>query len=153
MFHSPAVCFALYFSLAVVVGLPLGLGGCQALLTQIDSLQSGALLETAITWKQRDLARPLLNIQVRNIADAVVMAVAVTCEFQDAMGVTIVRSRPLRFARKAGSGRPAACCSGILAGAGRPWWVEPRLFVSEVAGWARIRCQNGGGSGIRTDGC
>ncbi len=93
MQNWPAVCLSLYFSLFMVVGLPLGLGGCQVLLSQIGSTQNGASLETAITWKERDLARPLLNIQVHNNADADVVVVAVTCEFQDAMGITISRGR------------------------------------------------------------
>ncbi len=93
MFHSPAVCFALYLSLGLVAGLPLGLGGCQVLLSQIGSPQDGASLETAITWKERDLARPLIDIQVHNAAEVALSAVSVSCEFQDSMGATIFRSR------------------------------------------------------------
>ena len=93
MFQSPNVFFAIYFSLAIVVGLPLGLGGCQALLAQIDSMQGGASLETTVSWTERYLARPWLDVEVRNADDVVVTAVSVTCEFQDAMGIPILRSR------------------------------------------------------------
>lgn len=93
MFHSLTVCFGLYLSLAIVVGLPLGLSGCRALLIRINSPQNGAALETTISWKERDLARPLLDVEVRNIDDVIVTAISVTCDFQDAMGITILRSR------------------------------------------------------------
>lgn len=93
MFQSPSVFFALYFSLAIVVGLPLGFGGCQVLLSQIGSPLNGASLETTVSWKERYLARPWLDVEVRNADDVVVTAVSVTCEFQDAMGIPILRSR------------------------------------------------------------
>ena len=93
MSNWPAAYFALQVSFLILVGFPFALSGCQVLLSQIHSLQNSAGLETAITWKERDLARPQLDVQVRNVGDVSIAAVAVNCEFQDAMGATIFRSR------------------------------------------------------------
>lgn len=68
-----------------MVRVPLGMGGCRVHLTQISSPQDKVSLETTITWKQRELARPLLDVQFRNVTDDIVMAVAVTREFRDAI--------------------------------------------------------------------
>ena len=66
---------------------------CQLLLSQVDALQEHVRLETTTTWKQEVLARPLLDVQVRNSTEVTVMAVAVICEFKDSGGIAIYRTR------------------------------------------------------------